>query len=453
MILDVMFIHKEENNDIDLFKQMFQNIILFEQKSLCLDDLRFSYSIQKSEAQKGIRLKVVTLEDKSTKKEADNITTLKSALSRGKHRRDYHIAYIFDGASEYYCNKLSRFISIFERKLRQFIYINVLDTYGKDWVKETLTDEIQTEVTKKGGNKNHHIEMAFECFEFKDYINYLFKKRSDDDPYDVLQEVLKVLEGGNASNVKIINMLKKGEKVSLWDKLFKGFNIDFTENEIDRLRRIRNKIMHNKEISALEFAEYKKLLRSSIKKIDEGIFNAERQKYSPNVNVADVLRSLNDTMQSMKQMSESIIEALAPAISEIQKMSHKLVETINSSGFSEKVKNLSLTLKNSYVDTLSLNTKEISNSIAALQKSLVVPCIDYSNIVQASLPNITLPVLENTKHLNLGLNKYFNSSIYNAIKPPKQNLIKSQLGSSAQIDNEDEVFKHTDISGNKGEGE
>ena len=84
MLLDVIFIHKEENNNIDLFKRNFQSLIKFDDKYLCLGELRFSYNIQKSEAQKGIRLKVATLDGKSTKKEADNITVLKKNIIQGK---------------------------------------------------------------------------------------------------------------------------------------------------------------------------------------------------------------------------------------------------------------------------------------------------------------------------------------------------------------------------------
>lgn len=145
-------------------------------------------------------------------------------------------------------------------------------------------------------NKNRHIEMALDCFTFQDYTRYLFSKRSDKDPDDVIKEAVNMLESGNESNAEIINILKKGEKLFLWDKLFRGVNIDFTADEIDRLREIRNDIMHNKEISDFGFIEYKKLLRSSIKKIDEGISNAEEQKYSPDVNIADVLYSLSETM-------------------------------------------------------------------------------------------------------------------------------------------------------------
>lgn len=426
MLLDIIFIHKEENNNIDLFKRNFQSQIKFDDKYLCLGELRFSYSIQKSEAQREIRLKVSTLDGKSTKKEADNITALKNKLSKGKHRSEYHIVFIFDGASEYYCSKLSRFMSIFERKLRQFIYLNVLDIYGKDWVKETLTDEIQTEVNKKQKNKNRHIEMALDCFTFQDYISYLFAKRSNENPYDVIREAISALEAGNNPDTQIINILKKGEQVSLWDKLFYGFDISFNENEIDGIRNIRNDVMHNKEISDLEFTEYKKLLRSSIKKLDEGIFNAERQKYSPIVDIVDVLYSLSETMQSMRKMSESLAESISPAITEIQKMAQKLAESI--------------------AEIPPLNTKALS-SITALQRSVVLPNFDLYK-------NISFPVLENTKHLNLGIGDQLKSIQCDAFKPLNLNFLqRSRLEFPELIDNGDEFSKNVEDLDNAEDGE
>ena len=64
--------------------------------------------------------------------------------------------------------------------------------------------------------------MALDCFTFQDYTRYLFSKRSDKDPDDVIKEAVNMLESGNESNAEIINILKKGEKLFLWDKLFRG---------------------------------------------------------------------------------------------------------------------------------------------------------------------------------------------------------------------------------------
>ena len=446
-----MFIHKEENNDINLFKRTFQKLMQFQEKRLCLNNLNklmFNYSIHKSEAQKNIRLKVSTLEGKSTKREADNITTLKNILVMGKHRSDYHIVFMYDGASEYYCNKLSRFISVFERKLRQFIYINVLDTYGKEWVKATLTDEMQAEISKNEKNKNRHIEMALECFTFQDYNSYLFSKRSTEDPKEVIKEAIEKLECCNVSKEEVVNILKKSEKLSLWDKLFKGFNIEFTEGEINKIREIRNDIMHNKEISNLEFTEYKKFLRSNIRKIDEGIFNAEQQNYSDDANIADVLYSLNETMQYMQMVRKNLAKTLSPALKDIQKVAHKVAEKINASGLSEITKNNDLMLKklNSIVDPHK--SKEIRENLAKLKISVPPSFLKSLEGLQESVSNISMPILKSTVDLK-GLRDHLSSIPINEINLYTQNFPKSDnLEFESQLENgdEDDTFKYTDVS-------
>lgn len=221
MILDAIFIHKEDNNDIELFKSCFKNLT-FEGKELSFDGLNFEYCIQELERKKGIRLSVKTKEGKSTKKEADNLVALKNVIIRGEHRKNYHIIFIYDGASEYYCCKLGRLISIFERNLRKFIYLNIIDIYGKEWVHKTISEEIQQEVSKNERNKNRHIERALECFSFQNYVDYLFTERSVQNPYEVIKEALSAMERGEETQSHVINILKNGVKISLWDKFFRA---------------------------------------------------------------------------------------------------------------------------------------------------------------------------------------------------------------------------------------
>lgn len=334
MLLDLMFIQKEGNNNIKKFKNSFSKIITFEEQALYLEGIKFNYKIQKSEAGKGIRLKVVSAEARNTKKEADKISNLKNALTKGVHRSEYHIVFIFDGPSEYYCNKLMRMMSVFERKLRQFIYLNVLNVYGKDWVKETLSKDIQSEVNKNEQNKNRHIEKALECFTFQLYIDYLFTKRAVQNEVEVIKEAKSALLcRNNYSKKEIIEILNKGEKLSLWERLFKGLNIDFNENEINKIRSIRNIIMHNKEVSDTEFTEYKQLLRYSTKKLNEGISFIEKEKYSTPERDMDILNSLAETIAIMREVSESVSEKISPALREISRITQINTVNINTSEF------------------------------------------------------------------------------------------------------------------------
>lgn len=138
MFIDLVFMlkNKDGENDIDSFKENFADLISFKEKTLCLhnDNQEFNYNIQKTG--EGIRLKILTINKKTTRKEAISIESLKRAFIKNNLRCKYNVVVIFDGSSEYYCSNLSKYIFIFERKLRQFVYLTVLSAYGTEWTKK-----------------------------------------------------------------------------------------------------------------------------------------------------------------------------------------------------------------------------------------------------------------------------------------------------------------------------
>ena len=115
--------------------------------------------------------------------------------------------------------------------------------------------------------------------------------------------------------------------------MFKGLNIDFNENEINKIRSIRNIIMHNKEVSDTEFTEYKQLLRYSTKKLNEGISFIEKEKYSTPERDMDILNSLVETIALMREVSESVSETISPALREISRITQIITGNINTSEF------------------------------------------------------------------------------------------------------------------------
>lgn len=264
MNLDIIFVNNYEENSIDKFKKDFERKIIFDDDDkLFCDELVFEYNIKKSLSNKNIRLQVNTLKETETKLEADHLSLLKRGFRNGIHRKNYKIIIIYDGSSEYYCNKLYKFLAKYERNLRRFIYIITLSAFGNKWVEETFSKEIKAEVSSKGVNKNKHIEMALECFDFQTYIDYLFTKRSEIELEDIIEEINQFSYDKKFDKNELINILSKGKKVSLWEKLFDEYSIDILEKEIDDIRKIRNVVMHNKEINDIQFEEYKK---SAVKK-------------------------------------------------------------------------------------------------------------------------------------------------------------------------------------------
>lgn len=101
--------------------------------------------------------------------------------------------------------------------------------------------------------------------------------------------------------------LRNGEGHSLWNKYFHGMNIDFSKSEIGTISDIRNIVMHNREISKSEYVEYKKIIRKSIRKLDQGISNADKVKYSCTENAKMIyeflyiFKYINQEMQISKE--------------------------------------------------------------------------------------------------------------------------------------------------------
>lgn len=337
MFIDLVFMlkNKDRENDIDSFKENFADLISFKEKTLCLhnDNQEFNYNIQR--IGEGIRLKILTINKKTTRKEAISIESSKRAFIKNDLRREYNVVVIFDGASEYYCNNLSKYIFTFERKLRQFVYLTVLSAYGTEWTKKTLVDEeIKNDIDKNERNKNRHIETALDHFTFQNYISYLFDEWSDSDPYNVVQEAQLSLKKRESSN-NIINILNKGEKISLWERLFSKRNIDLTRKSLDEIRKIRNKVVHNKEISDTEFCKYRSILKQYIKKLDIAVADFGNRKHLSITDLENVLSSFTRIIQT-SGINEYITKAFSPVLSEI---SNSLRETIVKN-FPESIKPL-----------------------------------------------------------------------------------------------------------------
>ncbi|WP_415698951.1 hypothetical protein [Gardnerella vaginalis] len=354
MFIDLVFMlkNKDSENDIDSFKENFADLISFKEKALCLhnDDQEFNYNIQK--IGEGIRLKILTIDKRTTRKQAISIESLKRAFIKNDLRREYNVVVIFDGASEYYCNNLSKYIFTFERKLRQFVYLTVLSAYGTEWTKKTLVDEeIKNDIDKNERNKNRHIEMALDCFTFQDYIDYLFKEQSIEDANEVIKDAKLALKKRETSN-NIIKILNNGEKISLWERLFSKRNIDLTRNNLDEIRKIRNDVVHSKEISGTEFCKYRNLLKQYIKKLDIAIADFENRKHLSVTDLENVLSSYTRIIQT-SGIGEYITKALSPALSEISKSLSK-----------EAVKNISASIS----DMIHLDNKSFSAITEAFAK-------------------------------------------------------------------------------------
>lgn len=367
MILDIVFLSKN-NDEIsrNTIEKDFKSKLRIKDNQILCDQFIFKYTFQESK-NNSVRLKISTIKDKATRNNAKELDYLKNIIRNGKHRKNYRIIIVYDEASEYFCSKLTNFISKFERRLRKIIYILNLAAYGNKWIEETFSEEIQKAVAEVENNKNRHIEMALECFTFQDFIDYLFTKRYEVELEEVIYSAKNIANNPESSKEDIIKILNKAKKTSLWDKLFSGYELEFLETDIEEIRKIRNDVMHNREISASDFYYYKDLLISNNKKIKKAILNIEHEKYGYEVNMADILYSFNETMFSREKISKAIEKAM----SSLHNDNKAISDTIGKMVGSKKLSELHKLSSNNKITEISKDTNKIyMNNIDSLRRSI-----------------------------------------------------------------------------------
>lgn len=368
MFVDITFMSKVDKIDKNKLVKDFMGKVDFKDNQLICDEFIFNYEFKKSINDRIIRLKVSTTKGTSTYDEAKALSYFKDKIRKGKHREDYNIIIDYDGSSEYYCNKLTSFISQFERKLRQCIYLITLAAYDNEWVKKTISEDIMKEVSEKGVNKSKVVEIILEYFDFKNYIDFLFERKYEYDIDETVEEAVNVINRNNSKKAEALNILGKLKKVSLWEKLFNSYaEMKFLETDIEDIRKIRNDVLHNKEVSDNEFINHKKLLMKSNKKLDRAIKRIEDEKYNVTVNVIDVLYSFNESIKSIVGLSIDLVKAMTPAMEALIEFSKRIASLIQER---QVYNSINLALKNSLADAPTIAYKNNLSSAIEFQKSL-----------------------------------------------------------------------------------
>ena len=235
----------------------------------------------------------------NTKKEAEIFDDIKNSIIKGKHRSDYKINICYDGAAEYYCSKLMIPLAVFERKLRQFLYLIFISSYGREWVNKVIPKEKAGEFRKNNYKySNKFVEMALECFTFQNYIDYIFEPRNHKSIEEIIEEVNKENENEEVTKEDIVKLINNNAEKALWELIFNDIKIEFSKKDIDTIREIRNEVVHNKEITSQKYKEYKKIINELNEKIRIAIIKIEEEKYRKNIdkNIDILIGSMLDIL-------------------------------------------------------------------------------------------------------------------------------------------------------------
>lgn len=332
MNLKLLFLHKNKSINIEELKDEFSRVFEIKNNQILYKDIHYNFDIGKAQESNNIIFSISTTKSGDNIENAKLIENIKKAIKNGKHRKNYRIITIYDDSSRYFCDKASVIISKFERTLRQFIYLTVIQVYESKWVEKTISKEIEKSHKEKGINQKQYIENALEEFSFYDYINYLFVEREEWSNEVVIEACKVEIKKQNPNINRIKEILEKSVKKSLWDRLFYDYNIKLEKEDLEIIRSSRNKVMHNKDFSYSEFNSTKKLLKKMTKTLEKEIININEEKYKENANVSAVYTSFRDAFSNAIETSEIF------------------------SGFSKNVKNINLGLRDI---VLSENQKEL----------------------------------------------------------------------------------------------
>ena len=304
MILKLLFLHKNKNIDIEELKSDFSSVFEIKNNEFFYKDINYKFDIVKAQESNNIVFSISTTNSGNNLKNAILIEDIKNAIKKGKHRKNYRIITIYDDSSRYFCDKVSIIVSKFERALREFIYLTVIQAYEGKQVEKTISKEIEKSHKEKGINQKHYIENALEEFSFFDYINYLFNESEEWSNEEVIEACKVEIKKQNPNINRIKEILEKSVKRSLWDRLFYNYNIKLEKEDLEIIRLSRNKVMHNKDFSSSEFNSIKILLKKLTKALEKEIININEEKYKENTNVTAVYTSFRDALLNAIETSD-----------------------------------------------------------------------------------------------------------------------------------------------------
>lgn len=254
-------------------------------------------------------------------------------LMKSKFRKDYSIINAFDGVSMHYCNKIYPKINLFERKIRQLIYIILIKALGTEWYKETVSCDLK-EVLKrqtKGMSNSRLIEKGLYEMTIGQLEDYLFLPFRSIEGNDLIDDILSKNRLRNKSKEDIIIELKNSSLKNIWTRFFEGeIEIFDLKNKLVLIRNLRNKVAHSKEFYESDYYELNGLLNGLIKQIDEAIINIESKSFDK-MDANEALVALSKSIQTFTETFKSNIEKQFDFIESREIIKNTLVK------FSEKI--------------------------------------------------------------------------------------------------------------------
>ena len=305
MLLDIIIMHKKRKGIILKDLRGLEEI-LNSNKSI-------KYKRIESNNKNILRMRIETVSDNNNKSEAQTLEEIKKKIRESEHRVNYHITVCYDGSAEYYCNKLMIPLAIFERNLRQFLYLILISLYDIEWPDRFISKEVIDDIKKKNNNNiNKLIENGLEYFTFQNYINCLFIPRNSKSIEEMIKEVNNENEKEGVTKEDIVKIINNNAEKTMWKFIFndiKDIKIEFSREDIDNIRKIRNEVVHNKEITSQKYKEYKKIINEANEKLKIAIMKIEEEKYRDRIfenikPISDFLKTITDGISNIFKINQ-----------------------------------------------------------------------------------------------------------------------------------------------------
>lgn len=274
--------------------------------------------------------------------EADVLNEVSKKLNSSEIRKKYNLIVAYDEVSEYYCGKISSKFGKSERLLRELIFLIMVKTFGAEWGKKTIAKEMLDNVKASAGGMNEAqvIETALYEMTISQLEDYLFKPYSELEKNPELEEEFNNVDIDQLTEEESIKWLKVMQKRSLWDDYFIGYDLGMEniQQDLEIIRKYRNKVAHNKKFSKEDFDYCRKILNEFNRKMASAINNIEerdfekvdwRVSYRNSINMISRMMSIvsEGLQEKLNELSESIAGSMAEVVKNLNNSFDQLIPT------------------------------------------------------------------------------------------------------------------------------
>lgn len=165
MEIDFIFLKKEKAKSDSSLKELVWELlgdifIEIDGKTYYEDEKKQRQEVcyQLSEKNNNLYLKVSCTY--SEMKSAAILDRVRTVLQKGPHKANLNTILIYDEVSQVYCCKLMYHFGIFERRLRELMYLTLIKAFGINWYEESFTKAMKENLLSKTHGQK---EMLVEC--------------------------------------------------------------------------------------------------------------------------------------------------------------------------------------------------------------------------------------------------------------------------------------------------